>query len=169
MTTFDNSNVTTEAVAEPEAPSETSGSLATAELKAYNKRLEAENRELKRGALEKGIAALDLDPSKELGLAVMKHYPVKDQPVTEEAIAEWTANEYEYSPPTAPAAVEVADAIDAGNAVAEGIESISEPVAPITSEDEIAQLDAKLADPESTRQDATRSISQKMQGFEFPR
>jgi hypothetical protein len=163
MTTYDGTDTTA-----PEVGNDTEQpSPATSELKAYNKRLEERVKDLEQKALRGAVESIGLNPDRELGVAIVDQYPVKDHEVTTEAVAAWASEKFKYEPPEDPnPQADTIQQIDAANAVAEGIESVSQPIAPTTQDDTVRELDAKLADPDATPADAERAIAAKMAGFQ---
>lgn len=140
--------------------------LANKAVRDYADSVKSENVTLRSGQTGMYLSSIGLDPEQGLGKAIAKEY---DGTITQEAIAEYAAEEYGHSysadaTPTPEPNVQ-AEAIAAATEQQAQIESVSAPVTPATSSDRLAQLDEKLADPEATPQDAQAAMTAKLAAY----
>jgi hypothetical protein len=134
---------------------------ANAELRAYNKRLKAENRDFKARIMSGDLKAIGLDHEAGLGKAIAKEY---DGEMTTEALAAYAKDEYGHDsavPLQVPQEVQAGDRLDQAM---QGSTPVVPTEAPIAGQAEIDKIDAN--DPEATRQDALKSIRAKSGQFQ---
>ena len=139
------------------------GDVTNDQLRDYARRMKDERDSLRGQVLGSHLQSIGLEADKGLGKAIAQQY---DGDATAEAVAAYARSEFSYEPPTqATAADQQAQAQAERQAVIDGVQSQSNPVAPRTNLDRIAELDAKLADPEATRQDAQSALSAKLEQY----
>lgn len=149
-----------------EQTTETTETTGTpAELNAHVKRVEAENKALKNQVLGAHLNAIGLSPEEGLGIAILDSY--KGDQYTVEAVKEYAADKYKYTPtvtePEVPEPNEVPTVPgEAATQTLETLEAVSAPATPPPATDAVADAEAKLISPEVTPQDAQASLAEKM-------
>lgn len=133
---------------------------ANAELRAYADRMKGENAALRQQVIQGHLSSIGLDTEKGLGKAIAKEYSGE---FTAEAVTEYAKSEYgyEYETTAEPAAEQLQQQQDRVDA----IQSESAPVTPTGLRDKIAQHDQTLAQPEATRADAQKALSDKLEQY----
>jgi hypothetical protein len=132
-------------------------------LRAHNKQVEAENKDLRKQVLTQHISAIGLSTEEGLGVAVFEGYKGE---FTEEAVAAFAEEKYghkfESGEPAAPAAEE----LESKEKAVTEVQQSSAPVTPPTTAGDIAALDTALSDPDvDGPKVAAMSIERKLQGY----
>ena len=139
------------------------GDVTNDDLRDYARRQKDENTVLRGQLLEVHLDKIGLKPGEGLGLAIAENY---DGAPTAEAVAEYAKSKYSYEAPKVetpddPAATQAAEA----QKQLENLQSQSNPVVPTNRQDKIAELDAKLAEPDATAQDAKNALAEKLDQY----
>jgi hypothetical protein len=145
------------------AQSAASPADANAQLReAYDR--EKERRQTAEAELGKMfITRLGLEPNEGLGKAILKTY---DGDYTYEAVAAYAQEEYNHTAAEAPAVTpETAEQIAQAQAQADQAAASSTPITPPTDLEEVAALEQKLTDEDSTPRDAQASMNAKLGRF----
>lgn len=147
--------------------------VANAAVREFAETTNAENKTLRASTLGQHLADIGLSPDKGLGKAIAQSYTGDPTKVGEHALEEYghekPAETAEGQPaPVAEEKPEVnvqAEQLAASQAQAAQAMEGSTSDTPVLPEDKTAEYDAKMIDPESTREDAEASVAHKLAGF----
>lgn len=140
--------------------------LANKAVRDYADSVKGENVTMRGGLMGTYLSEIGLDASTGLGKAIAKEY---EGAIDQETVASYAAEEYGYSHnveagETAEPNEQAAQITAATEQVAQ-TDSVSAPVTPATSADQLAEADQKLADAEATPQDAQAAAALKLAAY----
>lgn len=144
-----------ETVVSTETPDEQPQPTEGSRLRDERNAAAADAKAMRNELIEERLEKIGLSPGEGLGIAIMDTF---EGVPTVENLRAHAAEKYKYS-------TEPAVPVEAVNEPAQRIEGVVEgstPVTPTPAVDPVAAADGRLSEPDANRQDAQRSISEKM-------